>query len=125
MKNYIGLFVLLIGLNGCGWFWKDVKKEDEITAYTAPVQRSQLNLPDPQPLKLLPFSFFTVTPDNSSEVFNILRRTGKEQTIIGVTTDDYEHLSKNMKMIENFYILQKDIIKQMRDYYEPKTSPTK
>lgn len=84
-----------------------------------PLERGRLNIPDPQPLKLRPFEFITITPDNVKEVWKELKKKNLKPVIIGVTTDDYENLSKNIKDIEQFYLLQFEIIKQYKNYYEP------
>ncbi len=62
--------------------------------------------------------FHVVTRDNSGKVFDDLKKKKVDEAIIGLTDDGYEILAINFAKIRNYIVMQKEIIKKYKNYYE-------
>lgn len=87
---------------------------------TTPIDRPNLNLPNPTPLTLNKVEFIIIHKDNANKVFKELQDAGLEPVIFGLTGTDYKSLAINVDDIKKFMILQREIIEAYRDYYESK-----
>jgi len=87
---------------------------------TVPIQKAELKLPDPEPLKLRPVTWFIITPENASTVFAELQKKKYSSVLFGLTDDGYENLSLNIAEIRAYISEQKEILNSYRSYYEPK-----
>jgi hypothetical protein len=82
------------------------------------VQRTKLNLEEPPPISARPTTWKIITPENATEVFADLEKSGADPVLFGLTDDGYENLSKNILDIRNYIIQQRNIIKTYKTYYE-------
>ena len=66
-----------------------------------------------------------ISESNKREVFNYLKEKGSDEVLFGLTDDAYESLSLNLAQTRKYIILTKDMIKQYKNYYEPKKKDVK
>jgi hypothetical protein len=92
---------------------------------TRAVERTPLNLPDPEPLKAREVEWIIITPENAQEVFAKLKEKNVDIVLFAVTDDGYEALSLSMAEIRNHIARQRGIIIKYREYYEPKKDDSK
>jgi Leucine-rich repeat (LRR) protein len=90
----------------------------EIELQTTQIERTKLNLEEQPPLKLKNVSWIVITEENYKEVFELLESRKKNLILFGLTDDDYESLSYNLMAIRNYIILNNEIIKSYKQYYE-------
>jgi hypothetical protein len=103
--------VLIISLfTGC------VEKQIEVK--TVEDERIKLNLSEPNQLKLKPVTFYVLTDKNKDVIFKQLESQNKDKVLIGLTDDDYQKISENLLLIQNYIVQQRLIIKSYKDYYE-------
>jgi len=112
----------IIFLSSCSWFREPVK---EIKIVKEPIERIPLNIPDADPLRLIPTKWIVVTPDNIESVWKKLEAAGYDLVLFGVTDDGYKQLSMDFLKIRQHIKYQKFIIGKYREYYEPKKEETK
>jgi hypothetical protein len=79
-----------------------------------------LNLEDPAPIKMLKIDWVVVTRENFDKVFADLEKKGIDPVIIGLTDEGYQTLSVNTAQTRKYIILQKEVTKKYREYYEAK-----
>jgi len=79
-----------------------------------------LKLEDPTPIKMLKVEWVIVTRENFEEVFADLEKKGIDPVIIGLTDEGYQTLSVNTAQTRKYIILQKEVTKKYREYYEAK-----
>lgn len=84
-----------------------------------PVDRTKLNLNAPDPLKLAPFAWVVVTPDNVEEVFARMQTRGENLVLFAVDDAGYKQLSLSIAEIRNFINTQRSTIVKYKEYYEP------
>lgn len=94
--------------------------EKKLEVHTIEEPRLELNLKEPNQLKLNNINFIVITEQNSSTVFKQLETSAKDKVIIGITDEDYIKMSENMLLIKQYIIQQKEIIRAYKDYYENK-----
>ena len=85
-----------------------------------PIVRPTLNLPSPDPIQLSDIHFITITKDNAIQVLEDLEKKGLKPVVIAITGNDYKILAVNINNIKDYIILQNEIIKKYKDYYEGK-----
>jgi hypothetical protein len=107
-------------LSGCATFGLFGGKVKPIEVKTVAVERTPLNLREPAPLRPKPLEWVVITPENVEEVWAKLRSNNSNVVIIGLTDDGYENLSITMAEIRNHLLMQSNIIKKYKEYYEPK-----
>lgn len=107
-------------LSGCATFGLFGGKVKPIEVQTVAVERTPLNLREPAPLRPKPLEWVVITPENAEEVWEKLRSNNSNVVIIGLTDDGYENLSITMAEIRNHMLMQSNIIKKYKEYYEPK-----
>lgn len=93
--------------------------EKEITVKTVQDERIKLNLSEPNQLKLKPITFYILTEKNKDVVFKQLESQNKDKVLISLSDDDYQNMSENLVLIQNYILQQRYIIKSYKEYYEP------
>lgn len=92
--------------------------EKQIEVRTVQDERIKLNLSEPQQLKLKPITFYILTEKNKDAVFKQLESSNKDKVLISISDDDYQNMSENLTLIQNYITQQRHIIKSYKDYYE-------
>jgi len=111
--------LLATSLAGCASFSFGPKvKPIEVVA--KPMDRTPLDIPLPEPLRIKPFEWVLVTPGNAEEVFSKLEQRGDDLVVIGLTDDGYQQLAITIAELRNLINLQRNIILKYQEYYEPK-----
>ena len=123
MKSIIAIIISASMLQGCallGW-----KALEGIEIKKKAVDRTPLNLADPQPLKPTAPQWRVITPENQAQVFAELKSKNIDQVLFALTDDGYEELSVDIAQIRALIAQQRDIIVKYREYYEPKKTEEK
>lgn len=109
---------LLLNLQGCALLaWQAIKP---IEVQKKAVERTPLNLPDPQPIRPSNPNWIVITPANAEKVWSELKQKNTDLVLFALTDDGYEELAVDMATIRNFIAQQREIIAKYREYYEPK-----
>ncbi len=85
---------------------------------TKDVERQPLDIDVDRELVMDDIEWFIITEDNYKEIFAELKKNKKDPVIFGVTDDGYETLSVNFANIRNYIIMNRNVIKLYKDYYE-------
>lgn len=118
------LIISLSLLSGCSVF--DFGRTVEpITVQTEAVERTPLNLPDPNPLNPPNVKWILITPENYESVFKKMKDSKTDLVLFGVTDEGFEELSITLLQLRSYILQQKGIIAQYREYYEPPTDTVK
>ena len=118
MKSIIAVIIAASMLQGCALLgWKAI---EGIEIKKKAVDRTPLNLADPQPLKPTAPQWRVITPENQAQVFAELKSKNIDQVLFALTDDGYEELSVDIAQIRALIAQQRDIIVKYREYYEPK-----
>ena len=123
MKSVIAIIITASMLQGCallGW-----KALEGIEIKKKAVDRTPLNLADPQPLQPTAPQWRVITPENQAQVFAELKSKNIDQVLFALTDDGYEELSVDIAQIRALIAQQRDIIVKYREYYEPKKTEEK
>jgi hypothetical protein len=97
-----------------------------IEIFSKPVERARLNLEYPAAVTLESPRWTVVTPQNSVDVFKKLSTETETAALYGLTNEQYMQLATTMANIRQHIILQREIIKKYKEYYEPEhTEPSK
>jgi hypothetical protein len=111
------LIPAMMGLQGCALLaWNAVKP---VEIQKKAVERTPLNLADPQPLKPSSPNWIIITPANAEQVWAELRKRNADLVLFALTDDGYEELAVDMAQIRTFIAQQREIIVRYRQYYEP------
>ncbi len=123
MKSIITVIIAAAMLQGCALLgWKAI---EGIEIKKKAVDRTPLNLADPQPLKPTAPQWRVITPENQAQVFAELKSKNIDQVLFALTDDGYEELSVDIAQIRALIAQQRDIIVKYREYYEPKKTEEK
>ena len=123
MKSIIAVIIAASMLQGCALLgWKAI---EGIEIKKKAVERTPLNLVDPQPLKPTAPQWRVITPENQAQVFAELKSKHIDQVLFALTDDGYEELSVDIAQIRALIAQQRDIIVKYREYYEPKKTEEK
>jgi hypothetical protein len=123
MKSIIAVIIAAAMLQGCALLgWKAI---EGIEIKKKAVDRTPLNLADPQPLKPTAPQWRVITPENQAQVFAELKSKNIDQVLFALTDDGYEELSVDIAQIRALIAQQRDIIVKYREYYEPKKTEEK
>lgn len=109
LKKVLLLMFVLI-LTGCS--------QKEILTETVVVNKTPLNLKNPEPIKLNNINYYIITKDNANSVFDSLQKQDKELVLFAIDPTDYENLSLNILYIKKYLIEQQNIINAYKEYYE-------
>ena len=110
MKSIILASCLALFISGCS--------EKQIEVRTVQDERIKLSLEEPSQLKLNQITFYVITEKNKDTTFKQLELQNKDKVLIGISDDDYQKMSENLIMIQNYIVQQRFIIKSYKDYYE-------
>ena len=83
------------------------------------MEKTPLNLPMSDPLKLESVNWRVVTPENIDKVWEELGAEGGNVVLFALTEDGYKTLSLNFAQIRNFILTQNEMLIKYRLYYEP------
>jgi hypothetical protein len=119
VQKFLILIIFLPLLSGCASFSLFGNKVKPVEIQTKAVERTPLNLREPEPLKPRGFDWILITPENAEEVWQKLREKNVDLVLIGLTDDGYEELAITMAEIRNFIVMQRAIILKYKQYYEP------
>ena len=123
MKSIIAVIIAASMLQGCALLgWKAI---EGIEIKKKAVDRTPLNLADPQPLKPTAPQWRVITPENQAQIFAELKSKNIDQVLFALTDDGYEELSVDIAQIRALIAQQRDIIIKYREYYEPKKTEEK
>jgi hypothetical protein len=123
MKSIIAVIISASMLQGCALLgWKAI---EGIEIKKKAVDRTPLNLADPQPLKPTAPQWRVITPENQAQVFAELKSKNIDQVLFALTDDGYEELSVDIAQIRALIAQQRDIIVKYREYYETKKTEEK
>jgi hypothetical protein len=111
--------LLATSLAGCASF-SFGSKVKPIEVVSKPMEKTPLDIPLPDPLKIKPFEWVLITPGNADEIFSKLEQRGDDLVIIGLTDDGYQQLAITIAELRNLINLQRNIILKYQNYYEPK-----
>ena len=115
------ILLLSSSISGCMTFGWGKKEPDvkPIEVIKKPVEKTRLDLPMPDPLKLESVGWRVVTPENIDEVWAELGASGKNVVLFALTDDGYKTLSLNFAQIRNFILTQNEMLIKYKLYYEP------
>lgn len=102
--------IVLLSLNGCS------SQQIELPC----VEKPRLNLQDPASVELQDISFRVVTRENAESVFKELESKGLKPVLIALSGTDYKILAINVNKLQNYILLEQEVLKKYREYYEPK-----
>mgnify|MGYP000876758310 CR=1 FL=1 len=115
---------LALLLSGCTSFgFLSGPSVDPIEIRTTAVERTRLNLPDPDPISARPVEFIVITPENAEETWAKLRESNTDLVLFGLTDEGYESLALNIADIRNVLNEYRVILIKYKDYYEPVETP--
>jgi hypothetical protein len=113
---YLAILFLLGGctlllLNGCAGI-------KALEVLTQEVERQPLNVDADEILVMEDIEWYIITEENYKEIFDELKKNKKDPVIFGVTDEGYETLSVNFANIRNYIIMNRNVIKLYKEYYE-------
>lgn len=118
MRAILAIIVVSMNLQGCALLaWNAIKP---VEIQKKAVERTPLNLADPQPLKPSVPQWIIITPENQAQVFADLKAKNIDIVLFALTDDGYEELATDIAQIRAFIAQQREIIIKYREYYEPK-----
>lgn len=120
IKNVL-LCLSLINLTGCASLSSILPsfgKEDvkPITVNTVAVEKTRLNIDQPEPLKAPTLKWIIITPENAEKTFDVLKGN---KVLFAITDEGYQDLSMLMAEIRAHINAQRVIILKYKEYYEP------
>ena len=96
----------------------------DLQVFTKEVERTPLNLAEPPALKMEKLDWIIINEENYANVFADLKKKNKDVVLFGLTDDGYETLAVNFAQVRKYIILNKNILKKYKDYYEGKKDGT-
>ncbi len=115
--------LLVTSLTGCASFDLFGKREKPIEITTKAADKTPLDIPNPDPLRLKPVEWVVVTPANQEEIFSKLEKGGNDPVVFALTADGYQTLAVTIAELRNLINTQRNIIIKYKEYYEPKKEP--
>jgi predicted membrane-bound mannosyltransferase len=85
---------------------------------TKALDKTPLNLAEPEPITTTPFVWYIVTPENYQEVFKKIAEEGKDVVVFGLSDDGYADLAILFADMRNHINQQRIIIQKYKEYYE-------
>lgn len=117
--------LLVSNLTGCASFSLFGQSEKPIEITTKAVDKTPLDIAQPDPIKTKPIEWVVVTPDNADAVFKKIADSGQEVVLFAITADGYQQLAVTIADLRNLINTQRNIIVKYKDYYEPKKEEAK
>jgi len=119
MKQLLVTVLLAISLTGCASFDLFGSKVKPIEVVSKPIDKTALDIANPEPLKSRPIEWVVITPDNIEAVFKRMEEKGQSLVLFALTDDGYQQLSLTISDIRNLINTQRTIIVKYKEYYEP------
>jgi hypothetical protein len=91
---------------------------------TKALDKTPLNLAEPEPIATTPFVWYIVTPENYQEVFKRIAEEDKDVVVFGLSDDGYAELAILFADMRNHINQQRKIIEKYKEYYENKKDTT-
>ena len=117
--------LLATSLTGCASFDFGLGKTKPIEVVTKSMDKTPLDIADPEPLKLKPMQWVVITPANQEEIFAQLEADGSDAVVFALTPDGYQSLAITIAELRNMINTQRNIILKYKEYYEPKKEEKK
>lgn len=117
--------LLVSSLSGCASFDLFGKREKPIEITTKAAEKTPLDIPMPDPLRLKPIEWVLITPGNQEEIFKKLEEKGTDAVVFSLTSDGYQQLAITIAELRNLINTQRNIIIKYKEYYEPKKEEKK
>lgn len=117
IKNILLVSLFAIVLSGCS-------SVRQLEIFKTEVERTPLNLPQPEAAKMEKIKWVIINSENAEEVFAKMKEQGKDPVLFGLSDEDYELLSKNFAQIRAYMIKQQKVIDAYKEYYEGDTDTT-
>ncbi len=86
---------------------------------TRAVERTPLNLKQPEPLKARDLEWIVITPETAEAAWKKLKDSNTDVVVFALTDDGYETLALTMAELRNIIAQQRAIILKYKEYYEP------
>lgn len=90
---------------------------------TKEVERTPLNLPDPDPFQGREVEWVVITSENAQEIWAELEKNNTDMVLFGLTDEGYESLALNMAEIRNIINEYRIILVKYKEYYETTKDP--
>lgn len=116
------LIIALSLLSGCSVLPKWGNEVKPVEIQTKAVERTPLALADPEPVKFGDLEWIVITPENAAEVWKKLQESKSDLVLFALTDDGYERLALDFAAIRRYIVMQREVIKKYREYYEPATN---
>ena len=113
--------MLVTSLSGCASFNLFGEKVKPIEVVSKPVEKTRLDIPNPDPIKTKPIEWLVVTPDNVDDVWKRLESKNQNLVLFAVSDDGYQQLAITIAELRNLINTQRTIILKYKEYYEPST----
>jgi hypothetical protein len=110
-------------ISGCSILPTFGSKTQPIEIQKKAVERTNLDLPLPAPLKARELQWFVVTPENIEQVWKKLEEEKVDLVLFALTDDGYQELAMTMAELRNHIANQRAIIVKYKEYYEPPKTP--
>jgi hypothetical protein len=125
LRTPIISLLLVTSLTGCASFGLFGKREKPIEITTKAAEKTPLDIPNPDPLRLKPLEWVVMTPANQEEIFARLEAGGNDPVVFALTADGYQALAVTIAELRNLINTQRNIIIKYKEYYEPKKESEK
>jgi len=113
--------LLVTSITGCASFssfFSFGKKVQPIEVVAKSVEKTPLDIPNPDPLKLTPVRWVLITPANAEEIFKRMEKDEQNLILFAITDDGYQALAMTMAEVRNLINTQRNIILKYKEYYE-------
>ena len=119
--------LLSINLTGCAsWnLFGSSGSVKPVEIISKPIEKTPLNIAQPDPLSLDPIEWSIITKDNADEVFAKLEANKDSVVLFGLTSDGYQQLSMTIAEMRTLIATQRQILIKYKEYYEPVKEDTK
>jgi hypothetical protein len=124
--SVLRLSTLLLSLSlisGCSILPTFGSRTQPIEIQKKAVERTQLDLPLPPPVKAREMQWFVVTKENIDQVWKKLEEDKVDLVLFGLTDDGYQELAMTIAELRNHVATQRAIIIKYKEYYEPPKTP--
>lgn len=115
--------MLLTSLTGCASFNLFGEKVKPIEVVSKPVEKTRLDIANPDPIKTKPIEWVVITPENLDEVWKRLESKNQNLVLFALTDDGYQQLAITIADLRNLINTQRTIILKYKEYYEPLNPP--
>ena len=124
--NVLRSSILLLSLSlisGCSILPSFGNRTQPIEIQRKAVERTNLDLPMPPPVKAREMQWFVVTKDNIDQVWKKLEEDKVDLVLFALTDDGYQELAMTIAELRNHVASQRAIIIKYKEYYEPPKTP--